>query len=350
MVALLYFWSGVSKLRGHFFIWVYHYQFLTMSPIAYPLRRLFLTEGGLPRLWSVALGLAGAAAEAVIGILLLLPDLQVVGTVCATAMHLFIFVCGMGPYRWNLMQVYLCWNLMHTNLQPHAWIQSWTTVLYVTLTSVVVPMVGLVDYSFLGRWLGGYRMATFHFAGNDEGNGFFIRVNAIKAYLDHHARDGSTTAITGLMGRLAGAHTGLQHCDQFWEFSHCTDGFNPAITVQPAATLSSAADANEFSREFTFVSLAAIGAWGWLLTTKFDETLSSVTTRYTELLQDELRPFCREGDALLLTVKPLRHFLATKRTWHLASLFEGDSATTCSSSSRFTGHRRALHLGDVVSW
>eukprot|EP00854_Cymbomonas_tetramitiformis_P010722 gene10722-12684_t len=106
LVALLYFWSGLYKVRGYFWSWVFQYQFLLMSPVSYPLRRFYLNEDLTPRTWSKVFGVIGAAGECLVGLGLLFPDptVQFVSTIFATKMHIFIFTFGMGPYRWNVMQ------------------------------------------------------------------------------------------------------------------------------------------------------------------------------------------------------------------------------------------------------
>ena len=47
------------------------------------------------------------------------PYVRYVACMIATSMHLFICVFGIGPYRWNVMSVYLIWSvhsLMNKNV------------------------------------------------------------------------------------------------------------------------------------------------------------------------------------------------------------------------------------------
>lgn len=52
-------------------------------------------------------------------------------------------------------------------------------VLFVLYTCVAVPIIGLHCPDILGKWFGGFRSSTFHFAGNERHCGYLLRRSAI---------------------------------------------------------------------------------------------------------------------------------------------------------------------------
>ena len=48
------------------------------------------------------------------------------------------------------------------------------------IVSIIIPLLGVFYPILLGQWCGGYRMANFHFAGNELSSGWFIKKSVIK--------------------------------------------------------------------------------------------------------------------------------------------------------------------------
>lgn len=46
--------------------------------------------------------------------------------------------------------------------------------LYIFIFGFLVPFIGCVSPNILGSYLGGYRMASFHFVGNEQEYGIFV--------------------------------------------------------------------------------------------------------------------------------------------------------------------------------
>lgn len=94
---------------------------------------------------------------------------------------MFICVCGIGPYRWNFEQMFFLWASFHlgdlSTATPAASLFALAPSAYAFFiaTSVLVPLVGIFSPSMLGTWLGGFRSAMFHFAGNERHAGYLIR-------------------------------------------------------------------------------------------------------------------------------------------------------------------------------
>eukprot|EP00939_MAST-03C_sp_MAST-3C-sp1_P001850 g1850.t1 len=185
LVAWLYIASGLGKFRAHFWAWVFPYFFLLPSPISYWLKHYYLDSTSLaPTLATKVFGFFGSAQEAAVGVLMIVgaivesETIELFAVCLASAMHLFIFTMGVGPYRWNVYQVFLCW-CCYVSRRGHDedGTRPWNILefLYVTVLGVVVPACGFIDPQFVGKYLGGFRMAQFHFAGNETKIAFFVR-------------------------------------------------------------------------------------------------------------------------------------------------------------------------------
>jgi len=149
VLALSYFWSGVSKMNPDF------------GPMALPwlLGALRVdAASAVPTGWLLALGLAFGAIEALIGVALLLPATRRVGMVAAVAMHLLV-LAAIGPaglgwnhvvWPWNLALIALVVILFRGDVsQPRAilWARGWYPKLLVLLVGLMPALhqVGLWD-------------------------------------------------------------------------------------------------------------------------------------------------------------------------------------------------------------
>merc|ERR1719460_1897947 len=56
-----------------------------------------------------------------------------------------------------------------------------SSLLYMGLFGIAIPVIGCVQPTTLGTYFGGYRMATFHFAGNETYRALLIRKDSIPA-------------------------------------------------------------------------------------------------------------------------------------------------------------------------
>ena len=99
-LAASYVWSGVSKLNGEF------------GPMSLPwlLGALRVDAGAIPAGWLLPLGLALGAAEAAIGVILLLPGPRRIAMVAAVAMH-GVVLAALGPAGLGWNHVIWPWNL-----------------------------------------------------------------------------------------------------------------------------------------------------------------------------------------------------------------------------------------------
>merc|ERR1719382_997332 len=112
-------------------------------------------------------------------------DVAFYAMLLACFMHVFIFFCGMGPFRWNIMTLYMLVCCIYFADGPNDFRAPekgrliYTSEAYLVLFGFVIPVIGLLQPITLGRYFGGYRMATFHFAGNDAYRALLIRRDAI---------------------------------------------------------------------------------------------------------------------------------------------------------------------------
>merc|ERR550534_160766 len=56
-------WSGISKLRGWFYSFVFQYWFCILAPISYFLSNLYLKNNGVPNQFGKFFAWAGAITE-----------------------------------------------------------------------------------------------------------------------------------------------------------------------------------------------------------------------------------------------------------------------------------------------
>lgn len=305
MLALLYLFSGLSKCGGWFFSWVFQYQFMAMAPISYHLRHFYLNSDHSPTLPSKIFGFFGALSEAVQGIALLapFPSIRLAMMILTTGMHCFIFSAGVGPYRWNVMTVYLGWSSFFNLHQQFPLTNPWARLLtwqwdlqydtilsppvwctahlaFVFVLCVVVPVVGLLNWRVLGKWLGGYRMASFHFAGNELVTFYLIKKE------DFVDGGGGGAGAPGMEKEVALA-------------AFAGDG----VDVTPIV--------DKYVDTHTMILLSTVMCDGHapLLNTKFDESLESITTAYTRHTQ---RTYTRSQSLLMVQVLPVGYWPCNK--------------------------------------
>jgi len=256
----LYLWSGIAKVRGWFYGWIFPYQFLVPSPVSSWFCGVYLSEGGRCRIGTKIFGYIGVWMESLAGFCILFAVfgnfaknrilqgssnevahsnsssgstesvtdgifgiLPFLGMILATGMHIFIFVFGIGPYRWNVVHLFWGWcawwnsvlyactsidtqfkvsqsegphhqNLNHsvTNytsnnnnffavvVENDNLFTTWSILFYIGIFGMAIPIIGCFSPLFLGKVLGGYRMASFHFVGNEQAQCFLISKKVVK--------------------------------------------------------------------------------------------------------------------------------------------------------------------------
>ena len=284
------------------------------------------------------MGFAGAFGESALGLLLLGGQQQrLVGAVAATLMHVFIFFFGIGPYRWNVMQVYLCWAVWWHNrgLDDTFAFKSLESldvaqVAYVLVLGVLVPVLGIVSPRLLGH-VGGYRMATFHFAGNEWASALFVKRTLLQALRNKHTssskdKNSSTTTTLDdcLLRRVSECSKQFNADDEFLKFPVAADGFDiDAATRHPSFVAATGAKSyHESIHTFVFVTLDYLNINGPLLLTKWDESIHPIRRRFLELVRDSLHPR-RKGDVLLLEAMPMP-FFSRGKPWRLSDVATGE--------------------------
>eukprot|EP00041_Stephanoeca_diplocostata_P016177 m.315908 g.315908 ORF g.315908 m.315908 type:complete len:641 (+) comp20283_c0_seq1:387-2309(+) len=311
LIAALYFWSGLSKLFGWFWAWVFQYQFLLTSPISFHFRHLYLDTKTLePKLWSKLFGLCGAAGEMIVGLTLLFAwhqDLRTLALFMGLSMHVFICVCGIGPYRWNFEQMFFLWASFHLGEVGAAsrtapiFSLSAPAYGYFVATSVVVPLVGVFSPRLLGTWLGGFRSAMFHFAGNERHAGYLIH----RSVLDHAAKHCTETGCPPsptlrLLQRRAAEQgaTPVTRDSEFLALAHWLDGMDvhTALVESVSKFFSPRGDRQDgpvvdfaaFDSDYVFAGVQWLKIYGICLNTKDDESVSAVHARYTDIVLQAL--------------------------------------------------------------
>lgn len=297
LLACLYFWSGMYKLRGFFHGFVFQYQFLNFSGISWYLRNFYLTKDYLPRAEFRAFGALGTWIEMLAGIGMILTALPGYGEIfvlLAVAMHVFIFFFGMGPFRWNLMTCYmllvsskLCMEgkmgPMDSMEPSHPAMElAPASMAYVAFFGLVIPSIGCLDPETLGRYLGGYRMATFHFAGNEMYHALLIS----KAALPENQT--STGSIQRLLRQRAQEYDRVtEDLDLFTALLY-SDGLDVEGALRRGCgRVEPTLDFEDFDQKYMFVPITWLNCRGPLLNTKWDESLP-ITDSFVELVLDAL--------------------------------------------------------------
>jgi hypothetical protein len=325
LVALLYFWSGVSKCRPYFFDSVFPYQFLMPNPFMYWLRNWYVDVNNCSvSLMCKLFGLCGAVGEALIGIGLMIgpfihPFCRLGCTLAATCMHVFIYLCGIGPYRWNVLQVYLLWSTYYASSHNTYHALNFFTFLYIVLVGVMIPVIGCASPHLLGRYFGGYRGATFHFAGNEMVHGCFVRrclllADEVTTRSSDHTHGYVRRALK--TKRLAEASNALADDPEFLRFPFLADNFNvDSIARKHVWKASKCTSFSDFNSEYVFFTLSWLNMNGPLLNTKWDESVKPITDRMLELI-DECFTDRISSDIVVLRVHPIS-LLATQKRWDL---------------------------------
>ena len=289
MLCLLYTMSGLAKVGGWFDGWVLPYWFLALAPISYQLKPLYLDRDLAPRRWLRLFGKASSVGEVAIGAALLatapfsfsvlsdpgaarssadaftsVAPMQEAGPIfyalcLATSMHAFICSFGIGPYRWNVMTAYLLWcstALLPTQLPTAEILTTQALPLaFVAVFGLAIPAVGFASTEFLGRYLGGYRMANFHFAGNEH---------AVLLLLPKSRLRPEVAAIISAETELAGFPIGA-------------DG----VDARPLL-------ARKYEQTHTPMLLRTLITTAPMLNSKQDESIVSIRAAYCEYVAEEL--------------------------------------------------------------
>jgi len=291
LLACLYLWSGIYKLRGFFHGFVFQYQFLGLSGVSWLMRRSYLTENHLPRPLSCMLGAMGTGAEMLCGVGMLLLHLTQPSSLLlklgVVGMHVFIFFFGMGPFRWNVMTAYMFLCSMDLCLARglsgiSLLSASLYDISYVFLFGLFIPLLGVIDPNTLGRYFGGYRMATFHFAGNEKYRALLIRKDSIPAAHGDESCLGSL-----LRARAHGYRRITEDTDLFTAVCYSDGADVEAALRRGFQAPSGLAEFDEFDRSFMFVPITWLNMRGPLLNTKWDESLP-VTDRFIELVVEAI--------------------------------------------------------------
>lgn len=266
------------KLRGFFHGFVFQYQFLNFSGISWYLRNFYLTKDYLPRAEFRAFGALGTWIEMLAGIGMILTALPGYGEIfvlLAVAMHVFIFFFGMGPFRWNLMTCYmllvsskLCMEgkmgPMDSMEPSHPAMElAPASMAYVAFFGLVIPSIGCLDPETLGRYLGGYRMATFHFAGNEMYHALLISKAAL---LENQT---STGSIQRLLRQRAQEYDRVtEDLDLFTALLY-SDGLDVEGALRRGCgRVEPTLDFEDFDQKYMFVPITWLNCRGPLLNTK----------------------------------------------------------------------------------
>lgn len=283
--------------------------------------------------WSTWFGFAGVLGEAAAGAAMLAPvaTIRELAVYYAMAMHAFIVIFGIGPYRWNFVQAYfalcaarLCDSgVVHDDAVLPSPLSRMCDgpclgLAVVLATSVAVPIIGAIDPKFLGRWLGGFRSAMFHFAGNERHTFYLIRKAAVEA-AEHRAAscDADTNEVSStrklLRSRMdeAAEKGGAKFTNdpEFINFPMWVDGFDIRGPVKEAAEqLVPKSQVSNFEESHFVVPIPFMRTFGICLYTKDDESIPSVHRWYSNLVLNVLRADGGQvdpGDVLLFGVDPL---------------------------------------------
>eukprot|EP00434_Breviolum_minutum_P024666 symbB.v1.2.021783.t2/scaffold1902.1/size96554/5 len=290
LLSCLYFWSGMYKLRGFFHGFVFQYQFLNFSGLSWYFRKCYLTKEYLPRPCFCAFGAFGTWIEMVAGLGMILGALPGFGEIfilLAAAMHVFIFFFGMGPFRWNVMTCYMLLvssKLCMEGASPHHPVTELTcaSLTYIAFFGLIIPSIGCLDPETLGRYFGGYRMATFHFAGNEMYHAMMISKAALAAHID------TGNAVQQLL---------LKRCEEYKRVTEDLDLFSAllysdGLDVEGAlrrgcGRVEPNLDFEDFDRKYMFVPITWLNCRGPLLNTKWDESLP-ITGSFIELVLEAM--------------------------------------------------------------
>lgn len=313
LLGCLYFWSGLVKVRGFFHNFVFPYQFLNFSGISWYARRWLFNADYVPFRIISAFGFLGTVLEMLAGLCMLAAPARVAmyGMALGCAMHVFIFFCGMGPFRWNIMTLYMLVCCMIFQQEDPA-LSLWRPdpvhtipMVYLAIFGFAIPIIGLVQPITLGRYFGGYRMATFHFAGNDAYRALLIRRNVIPTAPPEGIRD---TSVYGSLLRLrADSCSRLTQDEDLWTGVLYADGADIEGSLRRGFEAPSGMTSfDEFDRSYVYVPVTWLNMRGPLLNTKWDEYLP-VTDRIVDLCCETVGQPHAEGDIRLQPNTVLLH-------------------------------------------
>jgi len=188
--------------------------------------------------------------------------------------------------------------------------------LFVVIFGVLIPLIGLVDPKTCGHYLGGYRMATFHFSGNETQHIFLVKRSRIASL-----HDDAPTPLARLLRRRS-SDAGPQLCDdkEFLSLMLTNDGFDVLKTLEQSIgqirkKLSDVCE--DWESEYVCVPMAWLNYNGLLLSTKWDESISAVSKVFVGLLKEQLEP--KQGELLVLRVDGVA-VMSNHKQWMLMDL------------------------------
>ena len=333
MIGFLYLHSGTAKLRGYFWGWIFPYQFLLPSAVSWYFQGMFLDRTTLQPTVSCSLfGYAGVLTEAVVGVLMLsgVQAVAMPAACVATAMHGYISFFGIGPHRWNQVHVYMLWCALNALPAGDGAVWAalhWYSFLYVAFFCLLVPAVGYVSPDLLGKYLGGYRMATFHFVGNEAVHGYFVRrtVAARLAEAVSEARAGKDCRRWhALLKERVEACESMLEDPNVLQMMYYTDGMDFGPVIESAAS-KAGLELREFCDEYVYVSMFMLNA-GWaMLNTKWDESVACISQRFARGVREGLSPL-GEGDVILFETRPLA-YVAGEKTYTVGDMCDPERTT-----------------------
>ena len=330
LLGFLYVNSGIAKVRGFFWGFTLPFHFLLPSHVSWYLQRTYLLDDHTPSLFASVLGFTAALSEAILGGLMLsgVPNLLLPCAMLASIVHVYIVFWGVGPHRLNHVHIYLVWVCFHgLPREDHLALDiDWPIWPYVAIYGIVFPLVGFFYPTTLGRYFGGYRMATFQYVGNEAVFGFFLHRSVSQRLRAECVRWDAKLARkrrpwNALLAERARAPGGLVQDQGLLQMMYFCDGMDFAPVVCEAARLVEI-PLDQFAAEYVWVSMRSLNTEWALLNTKWDELVSPVSQRFIEALWDGLEPL-EGGDVILFQAFPLAYTDKMKK-WALRDMVMGD--------------------------
>jgi len=143
---------------------------------------------------------------------------------------------------------------------------SGSSLIYILLFGFFIPIVGTLQPMTLGTYWGGYRMATFHFAGNETYRAMLIRRDAIPLE--------STEGYAPLLRQRMESCGKLTDDEELWTGMLYSDGADiEAVLRRGFKAASGMQTFEEFNERYVYVPVTWLNLKGPLLNTKWDESL-----------------------------------------------------------------------------
>ena len=163
---------------------------------------------------------------------------------------------------------------------------------------MIIPIIGLFSTKLLGKYLGGYRMGNFHFAGNEFATLFLLDNKNVKKEM---IKD-------------------INEYEQYIKFSFGAD----TMDIRPCI--------KEYKKTHTPLMLRDEMLNNIMLNTKFDESLEIITLRYAGIIREK---YTNNGKLLMFQAFPINFFHGTTKEYEIWDLSDG------------IDHRRLIKTGHV---